>query len=178
MHALKINVRRAGLRQRTSLQPTAFSLVEMMIAMFIFALLSFGITKTLLFTKLTAEDNLYEATSLTVAISTIEQMKGASLILLESPPKVGGKEVFSLVIQGNTKQNLILGEANILQVPIVTEYGGTTTKRMALTMIPEIEPMTTNTGYWLTVTFSYEHPRTGRIRTHTVRNARSTVPSS
>ena len=172
MHALKIYDKRTRSKQ------AAFSLVEMMIAMFIFALLAFGITKTLLFTKLTAEDNLYEATSLTVAISTIEQMKGASLILLADPPTVSGKEVFSLVVQGNTKQNIILAEENILQVPIVTESGGSTTKTMALTMIPEIEPMTTNTGYWLTVTYSYAHPRSGRVRTNTIRNARSTVPSS
>ena len=59
----------------------AFSLVELMVSMFVLALLALALTKLLLFSKVTAEDNLYEATSLTVAISTIEQMQGASLNL-------------------------------------------------------------------------------------------------
>ena len=61
--------------------------------MFVLALLALALTKLLLFSKVTAEDNLYEATSLTVAISTIEQMQGASLNLLENPLQVSGASV-------------------------------------------------------------------------------------
>ena len=45
----------------------------MMVSMFVLALLALALTKLLLFSKVTAEDNLYEATSLTVAISIIEE---------------------------------------------------------------------------------------------------------
>ncbi|WP_425609298.1 type IV pilus modification PilV family protein [Thalassobacterium maritimum] len=64
-----------------------FSLLEVMISMFILTLFILAFTKGLSYVKYLAEDNLYEATALTVAVSIIEQMKGASLNLLENPTK-------------------------------------------------------------------------------------------
>lgn len=155
----------------------AYSLVELMVGMFVLAMLGLGMTKALLFSKATAEDNLYEATALTVAISTMEQMQGASLKLLKDPPTIGGAAVFEMVVAGNTEQNIFLGEANFLEVPIVTDSAGSIAKTMPLTLTPQIAPMENGMGYWLSVKYSYDHPRHQRTRTQIMRSARSTVPS-
>ncbi|MFQ3225314.1 MAG: prepilin-type N-terminal cleavage/methylation domain-containing protein [Lentimonas sp.] len=155
----------------------AFSLVEVMVSMLIFTLLALALTKALLFSKMTAEDNLYEATALTVAISTIEQMKGASLNLLSNPVKSGGYEIFEMNIGGDSKHPITLAQENVLEVPIITNAQGLTSKSLKLTLTPDIQPMENSMGYWLSIKYSYDHPRTGRTRTQIVRNARSTIPS-
>lgn len=156
----------------------AFSLVELMVSMFVLALLALALTKLLLFSKVTAEDNLYEATSLTVAISTIEQMQGASLNLLENPSQESGASVFEMVIGGNIKKSVFLGKANLLEVPIVTDSLGVIAKALPLTVTPRIDPMENGMGYWLSIEYAYDHPRTNRTRTQIMRSARSTVPIS
>ncbi|MGZ0707463.1 type IV pilus modification PilV family protein [Coraliomargarita sp. W4R53] len=158
-------------------QSAGFSLVEVVTSMFILALFILAFTKGLTYTKYTAEDNLYEATAMTVAVSTIEQMKGASLNLLESPPKESGKEIFTMIVEGGQEHDIILDEVNVILVPIVTEKDGSIAKKMELEMTPSITPMSSVSGYWLTIRYSYKHPSTGRVRTEVVRNSRSTVPS-
>ncbi|CAA6676849.1 MULTISPECIES: hypothetical protein [unclassified Lentimonas] len=153
----------------------AFTLVEVMGSMFLFTLFALAFMKGLLFCKVTAEDNLYDATALTVAISTIEQMKGASISLLESPPTSGGKETFEMIIEDNTPHTVFLGETNLLQVPIVTNSTGSVSKTLDVTIIPDIQEMDNNEGFWLSIQYSYDHPRNGRTRTYTVHNARSTI---
>ncbi|CAA6692992.1 MULTISPECIES: hypothetical protein [unclassified Lentimonas] len=153
----------------------AFTLLEVMGSMFLFTLFALAFTKALFLCKATAEDNLYDATALTVAISTIEQMKGASLSLLESPPTSNGKEIFEMIIEGNTTHAVSLGEENVLEVPIVTNEAASVTKALELTITPDIQEMADSQGYWLSIRYSYNHPRTGRTRTYMVHNARSTV---
>ena len=156
----------------------AFSLVEVMVGMFVLSLLALGMTKLLLFSKVTAEDNLYEATALTVAVSIVEQMQGASLNLLENPQEVGGDEVFEMVIGNNVKSSVVLGEENVLDVPIVTDSGGSVAKTLALKVTPRIGLMENGKGYWLSIEYAYDHPRTNRTRTQIIRSARSTVPTA
>ena len=168
-------------RRKTRTHPAphaAFSLVEMMVSMFVLAFLALALTKLLLFSKVTAEDNLYEATSLTVAISIIEQMHGASLNLLENPSQESGSEVFEMVIGGNVKASVFLGEENLLEIPIVTDSEGVIAKTLPLTITPRIDPMENGMGYWLSIEYAYDHPRTNRTRTQIMRSARSTVPIS
>ena len=155
-----------------------FSLVEVVVSMFIFALLALALTKTLTFTKYLAEDNLYEATALTVASSLIEQIKGASLDLLIDPIQTGGKDSFEMAADGSTSKYLILDEYNKLEVPIVTDNSGSETKKLEIRVNPSITKMSKSKGYWIEIEYQFDHPRTGRTRTNTLRNARSTVPTS
>jgi len=172
----RLDLKRAYSENRND--SAGYSLVEVVISMFILALFVLAFTKGLTYTKYTAEDNLYEATAMTVAVSTIEQMKGASLNLLESPPKKSGKEVFTMIVEGGQRRDIILDELNVVSVPIVTEKDGAIAKRMDLEMTPSIKKMNSVAGYWLTIRYSYKHPRTGRVRTEVVRNARSTVEAN
>lgn len=159
-------------------EPLGFSLVEIVISMFILALFVLAFTKGLTYTKYTAEDNLYEATAMTVAVSIIEQMKGASLNLLENPPQKDGLSTFTMTVEGGENRDVNLDVVNIISVPIVTEKDGAVAKEMELEITPSIHAMSSTPGYWLAVRYSYKHPQTGRMRTAVVRNARSTVPNN
>ncbi|MDQ8193359.1 hypothetical protein QEH59_02915 [Coraliomargarita sp. SDUM461004] len=154
-----------------------FSLVEVVISLFILALFVLAFTKGLTYTKYTAEDNLYETTALTVAVSTIEQMKSTRLNLLETPPTKDGKAIFTMIIEGDQQQDLFLDVPNTLQVPIVTEKSGAIAKTMDLEITPSIQAMSGASGYWLSIRYAYEHPNTGRVREAAIHNARSTVPT-
>lgn len=153
----------------------AFSLLEVMIAMFVLGLMALALTKGLTHAKYTAEGNLFEGTALTAAVSTIEQMKGASLNLLQDPPLVDGKKVFKMIIADGLTQNLVLNEVNTVTVPVVTDEGGSIGKTLDLNLTPRIESMTTFSGYWLSVEYSYTRPGMRRIHTSTVRNAQSLI---
>lgn len=153
-----------------------YSLVEVIISMFVLTLLSLAFTRGLIFAKYTAENNIYESTALTVAVSTIEQMKGASIGVIENPTRSGGNDVFEMVVDSGNIRALNLGESNLIDVPLVTDSEGATINTLEVNLTPSIEAMDSFNGYWLTVHYTYEHPRTKRIRAHTIRNARSTVP--
>ncbi|MEO0511006.1 MAG: prepilin-type N-terminal cleavage/methylation domain-containing protein [Verrucomicrobiota bacterium] len=155
-----------------------YSLVEMVVTLFVFSLLALGLTKTLTFSKMAAEDNLYEATALTVATSVVEQIKGSSYANLEDPIQVSGKDAFEMVGGTGNASELILDEFNTLIVPLVTEADGLISKNMEIRLKPTITPMNTGIGYWIIVEYNYNHPRMNRIRTNYVRNARSNIPSS
>jgi type II secretory pathway pseudopilin PulG len=150
----------------------------MMVSMFIFALLALALTKTLSYSKYLAEDNLYEATTLTVASSLIEQIKGASLDLLINPQKVDGKEGFEMFADGTSRDFLFYDTVNDLQVPVVTDSLGSSAKTLDLRVNPSVTRMSDGDGFWIEIEYEYDHPRTQRTRTRTLRNARSTVPSS
>jgi prepilin-type N-terminal cleavage/methylation domain-containing protein len=155
---------------------TGFSLVEMLIAMVIFAVLSIGLSKSLIYSQQMAEDNLYEATSLTVASSFIEQIKAVSYARLLEPKQVGGKDVIEVVIGNGLLYDLILDEKNELEVPIVTDNSGTANKMLTLGLTPSVTRMDSGSGFWIEVYYEYEHPKTKRVRSQSLRNARSAVP--
>ena len=152
-----------------------FSLVEVTVAMFIFVLLAIALTKSMMYAQQMAEDNLYEATALTVASSFIEQAKGVSYINLSSPKQVDGKDAIEMVIGNGQTADLILDEPNELKIPIVTEPSGSTGKTMELRVTPSITEMDSGSGYWIEVEYEFEHPKTKRARIRSLRNARSAV---
>lgn len=164
------------LKHRTSLE--GFSLIELVVAMFVFTILAAGLSKSIIHTQQVAEDNLYEATALTVASSMIEQIKGVSYALLTAPIQVDGEDGINMLIGNGQTSDLILGEFNELDVPIVTNASGSTDKTMTLRVNPMITLMDNESGYWIEVEYEYDHPKTGRTRSHSLRNARSAVPNT
>ena len=171
-------VLRAAKAKKAKKAKDAFSLVEMVITLFLFTILALALTKALTYTKYIAEDNLYEATALTVASSLNEQIKGASLDLIINPKRINGDDCFEMSINGETSIDLTLGTFNDLDVPVVTNEGGEQTKSMRVRIKPEIDEMINRQGYWITIEYEFDHPRSGQTRSSTVRNARSKIPSS
>ena len=127
--------------------------------------------------KYAAEDNLYESTALTVALSTLEQMKSKEF---EELSESQSSSTFNLISGDGEITSLNLNAPNIIPIPIITDEASSSNaviKTLPLTLEPSIQPTTTNIGFWLEVKYSYNHPRTGRTRTELVRNIRSNVPT-
>lgn len=164
-------------QKNSTQQKTGFSLIEVMISMFVLTLLALAITKTLAHAKYTAEDSLYEATALNLGLSIVEQMKSTSYVALSNPPLAGGKPSFRMLVDSGSEEILFLDEANQLSVPIVTEAGGARAKLLPTTITPSITEMTDGIGLWLEVRYSYEHPRSGLTRERVVRNAITDIRS-
>jgi prepilin-type N-terminal cleavage/methylation domain-containing protein len=158
-------------------QNKGFSLVEVMISMFILTLLALAVTKGLTFTKYTAEDSLYEVTALNLGLSIIEQMKSTSFNELSDPPLSEGKPSFRLLVDNGDEVILYLDSENVLEVPIVTEAGGERAKLLSTTLIPSITEMRDGSGLWLEVRYTFDHPRSGRTRERVVHNAITDIRS-
>lgn len=154
---------------------SGFTLVEVIISLVILTFVAAGLMSFLISIKYAAEDNLYESTALTVALSTLEQMKSKKFGELSDSQS---NSTFDLISGNGEVRSLNLNVPNIIEVPIITDgtsSNNTVAKTLSLTLEPSIQPTTTNTGFWLEVKYSYDHPRSGRTRTEIVRNIRSNV---
>lgn len=154
---------------------SGFTLIEVIISLVILTFVALGLMSFLISIKYAAEDNLYESTALTVALSTLEQMKSKKFGELSSSQN---NSTFDLVSGNGEITSLNLNAPNIIQIPLITDEASSDNaviKTLPLTLEPSIQPTTSNTGFWLEVKYSYDHPRNGRTRTEIVRNIRSDV---
>ena len=155
---------------------SGFTLIEVIISLVILTFIAVGLMSFLISIKYAAEDNLYESTALTVALSTLEQMKSKKFGELSSSQS---NSIFYLTSGNGEVTPLNLNAPNIIQIPLITDEASSDNtviiKTLPLTLEPSIQPTTSNTGFWLEVKYSYDHPRNGRTRTEIVRNIRSDV---
>lgn len=163
-----------------------FTLVETIITVFVLSVAAIGFTKLLIATQYAAEDNLYDSTAQTVALSTLEQMKNANVALLETSVMDGRfdlvvKELDVITNEETEVETLDLDEQNVLQIPLVTNNASSKTLQLMLTprIIRNTIPDTADEvvlSYMLEVEYAYNHPQTQLIRTKTVRCLRSNTP--
>lgn len=160
---MRINVKR---------NTSGFTLVEVMISLLILAIAAAGLVSFLIAIQYMAEDNLYESTALTVAISTLEQMKSMTTDNLENRMNAGN---FDLDTGANGIQTLTLDTTNQLSVPIVTNTDNP--KSIPIVLTPSIESIAGDTGFWLRIQYQYNLPRNNRTRTEVIGCIRSRVNS-
>lgn len=159
-----------------------FTLVETIITVVILSIAALGIMKFLISTQFIAEDNLYESTALTVALSTLEQMKNKQNAALDDSLQ---NETFDLETSGGktVTLNLLVPDGpqfvpTVLEVPIVTKNTGG--KNLDIRITPSITLVGADAAagaraYMLKVQCEYDHPKTGRNRTVTVKCMRSSA---
>ena len=149
---------------------SGFTLVETVITMTILTIAAVGIVGTLITIQYTSQDSLYGSTALTVAMSTLEQMKSMDSNALENSINTSS---FNLITSVSGEVTLNLSQENQIQVPIVTNDDGNQT--MPITLIPNMQTLENDNGFLLEVGYEYKHPRNGRLRTETVRCIRSRI---
>jgi prepilin-type N-terminal cleavage/methylation domain-containing protein len=147
---------------------SGFTLIETIITVIILTIAAVGLTQFLISIQYTAEDTLYESTAMTLALSTLEQMKNSADTALDDG--IIAAE-FDLLISSTETTILDLDQPNVLPVPIVTN-AATGGKTLLVTLTPNITTIGTN-GYMLEVQCAYDHPQNGRIRTIDVKSMRS-----
>lgn len=151
---------------------SGFTLLEVMISLIILAVAAAGLVSLLISMQYISEDNLYKSTALTVAISTLEQMKSMTTNDLEI--SMSTRE-FDLNTGANGEQTLTLDQPNQLLVPIVTN--AETPKSMPIVLTPSIMSTAGGTQFWLRVQYQYNHPKNDRTRTKVIGCIRSRVNS-
>ena len=149
---------------------SGFTLVETVITMTILTIAAVGIVGTLITIQYTSQDSLYGSTALTVAMSTLEQMKSMDSNALENSINTSS---FNLITSVSGEVTLNLSQENQIQVPIVTNDDGNQT--MPITLIPNMQTLENDNGFLLEVGYEYKHPRNGRLRTEMVRCIRSRI---
>ena len=149
---------------------SGFTLVETVITMTILTIAAVSIVGTLITIQYKSQDSLYNSTALTIAISTLEQMKSTSSSTLEASL---GTSSFNLITSVNAETLLNLGAENLLQIPIVTNTD--VDQELPLILFPDIQPLENDNGFLLEVGYEYKHPRNGRLRTEMVRCIRSRI---
>lgn len=82
-----------------------------------------------------------------------------------------------MLVDSGGEEVLLLDTENSLPVPIVTEAGGERAKFLPTKITPSITQMADGSGLWLEVHYSFQHPRTGRVRERVVRNAITDIRS-
>lgn len=149
---------------------SGFTLVETIITVVILSAAAVGLVSFLISIQYQSQDNLYGSTALTVAMSTLEQMKSKSDVELEVDI---GSSTFELITTVDTKPILNLGTENILLIPIVTNTD--IDQEMSLVLIPNIQRLANDNGFLLEVGYEYDHPRNGRTRTKVIRSIKSRI---
>ena len=149
---------------------SGFTLVETIITTVILTIAAAGLVSFLISIQYKSQDSLYNSTALTVAISTLEQMKSTSSSDLEINMASSN---FSLITSADIETPLNLGAENLLQIPIVTNTD--VDQELPLILIPSIQTLANNSGFVLEVGYAYDHPRKGRTRTQMVRCTKSRI---
>ena len=149
---------------------SGFTLVETIITTVILTVAATGLISFLIAIQYRSQDSLYNSTALTVAISTLEQMKSTAAEPLEVSI---ASSSFDLTTSVNTSTILTLNAENLLQIPIVTNSD--VDQELPLILIPRIQSLANQNGFLLEVSYAYDHPRKGRTPTKTVRCIKSRI---
>ena len=151
---------------------SGFTLVEVIISLLVLSFAAAGLVSFLISIQYMAEDNLYESTALTMALSTLEQMKNAAPDTLDNSI---GTSTFDLTVGTNETEELNLGVENTFSIPLVTN--SESPKSMSLRVTPSIQSIAGDIGFQLSVEYQYNLPRNNRTHTKTFMCIRSRIPS-
>jgi len=142
-----------------------------MMSMLIASLVTVALAKSMILMQYSAEDNLYQVAALNVAETTLTQMKSASPGVLLTLAN-SNDQTFKVDL-GIESIELNLGQENELSVPIVIDADKP--KSMTVIVNPTIDSLQNDTVLHLKVAYTFEHPRTGRVRNKFIQSMRSRV---
>lgn len=152
------------------------TLMEVMMAMSILVMLAAGIIGGVFTVRADAENNLYESSSLNVAISFLEQMKSIEYVSLENPPLNGdSKPSLNFIVGGGQDLNIPLDEDVTVQVPIISDVDGSSKKELPVVIHISLAEATDFRGYWIEVDYSWKHPTSDRTYSGEIRGFRSEI---
>lgn len=152
------------------------TLVEIMMAMTVLALMATGIISALFTMRADAENNLYESSALNCAISFLEQAKSETYAVLKSPPmNANGKEYMTFIVGHKDLIDIPLGESTTVDVPIISTEDGSVKKELPVTVNITLNEATSLKAVWIEIDYSWAHPNTKRIFDGEIRGLRSLV---
>lgn len=167
------------MKERESGSEKGFSLVEVMIAMAILAVIAMGISQNLILTRGIAETNIREVTANSVISGYLEQLKSMQYERILVSVRDPSKPLPTKLSEGEPDP-LFLGQWMTKTVVIDEDKDGNTTRTMPLHVRVGIEDLAANgNGTVLAIEFEYawEDARSRVRRERSLRTMRSFVPT-
>ena len=149
-----------------------FTLVEVIVGSVMMILLAISLLKLMIWTQTAAENNLYRTATLGVATSALEQLKNKEIVALNKHVANGN---FKFLLSNESEQTLLLGSANVLDIPIRINGAEETSKTIRITLNPSIIRDPSNDRYWFKIEYSHQHPLIDQVYTSTIKYMRSSI---
>jgi prepilin-type N-terminal cleavage/methylation domain-containing protein len=156
-----------------------FSLVEVMIAMGLLAMIALGISQNLILTRGIAETNMREATANAAVSGYLEQLKSITYGRILTSIRDTTRPLPTKLSEGQPDP-LYLGQWMTKNIVIDEDENGKVQQTMPLHVRVEIEDLSSSgNGRALAIEFEYawEDARTGARRDRSLRTIRSFVPT-
>lgn len=153
-----------------------YSLLEIIIAMIIFSMVTVGILRGVLQARSMAEHSVYQSSAITVATGFIEQIKAMAYTELESLANGSASEMVFIIANGeeNTVEN---GIETSLAVPLDADEEGETTLTMDLNLLVNISPVTGIDAVQVDLLYGFILPLTNKPITSSISTIVSDVPT-
>jgi prepilin-type N-terminal cleavage/methylation domain-containing protein len=165
--------------ERKKPSKAGFSLVEVMIAMGLLAMIAMGISQNLILTRGIAETNIREVTANSVISGYLEQLKSMQYERILTSVRDTSKPLPTKLSEGQPDP-LYLGQWMTKTVVIDEDKNGNVERTMPLHVHVEIEDLAGNgNGTSMAIEFEYawEDARSGVRRDRSLRTMRSFVPT-
>ncbi len=156
-----------------------FSLVETLIALGVFSVVSLGLLAGIIQVRRIAEGNVHQSTALTVATGFIEQIKSMEYNDLSNLSE--GQSIAFVVDQTSEAQSVPLGQFSELQIPVDSDKSGKTCVWMPFQVKPQVKNLASTSdklpALQLDLTFRWRSPNTKSWIESKITTIRSSVPS-
>ncbi len=156
-----------------------FTIVEALIALAILGILAMAFTAGSLYTRRSAEANVYSSTALTVATGYLEQIKSIEYETLITSVLDPSKPLETMVNQG-TADPIYLDRFTDKDVVLNEDEYGNPVQKMRISVKPEItdmEPITGQRILNISLTYRWTPVDTSTQQVRTLRTSRSYVPT-
>lgn len=157
-----------------------FTLLEMVISLFILAMISLSLGSATIQTRKSSEAAVYQATALAMATSYLEQIKSMDYPNLVNAMASPSTKPLPTQIDDNTNDYLYINQANTKNVAVDVTGSGQTLKTMELTITPTLTDMTpilNITATEIILTYSWKTTNSKSTQTRALRTIRSFTPS-
>lgn len=157
---------------------SGLTLVEVIIAMVLFSMLSLGLLQGTLQTRKFTEENIYHQAAQTAIIGYLEQIKSQPYIYLRHSLADPLNVPLRTVIDHETPDPLRVGYWNYKNVTINTDSSGNPIETMDLWVLPLIDDLTAvgdRPAFAIQMRYYWRSPATRQLRGATKRIVRSTV---
>ena len=172
-------------KQSAKYSGKGLTLLEVMLSMLIFTIVALGLSRFMIHSKFMAENNLYEATALNVALSTIEQLQSEPYNTIEALMAGANPADYTLDLINGESAIIKVNDGDIpapetsseLSVPVTDSTTGETLKDIEVKLTATLTADSSIEAYWITVAYSYTHPRDDRVLGGMVRSFIHNVPN-
>ncbi|MGB0371567.1 MAG: type IV pilus modification PilV family protein [Opitutales bacterium] len=155
---------------------SGFSLIEVMVSLFIFSMAAVSLSAGLLTTRKLSEENIYQSTVLTVVTGFVEQAKSLNFAELESFAD-GNASSMDFLVSNNTLVSLQNDQETVVQIPIDTTDDSNRVITVDLYIRLKVSDVSDYEAVQVDIMYGYAAPLSQRFICSSVSTIISDVPT-